>query len=738
MREALIDGVPVFFAEGPGPLTSGLVFGVGRRDESFVRSGITHLVEHLAMRALGRRTIDCNASVDLTTTEFTASGPADQVVAFLRSACLALADLPTDGLAVEVDVLRAEGGQAAPAAVGTLLGEVYGMAGVGLASAREPALGSLTAGDVRAWTRTWFTRQNAALWLAGPVVEGLALPLADGVPPVRAEQYRTGVRTPGWQVLPVEGRVSLGAEVPVRPGMGAAIELLRQRVEEELRHRRGVAYAVEADRLPVDAAARFAVVTSDVRPGHEDLAAHVLWRELQRLADDGPTAGELEHERATITGHLDDPRAGLDEARACAQARVTGIPMLTSEEVRREADELTPGQVRDCAALLRDGAVLGLPELPAAEPAGLPRLPEWSPAAVAGRVFDARRRGGMPTGARLYVGPDGASVVLGLEERVTVRWADAVGLVRRRPADHLLLGRDGFSLSLAATDWRDGHEALAMVLAAVPAELQVADDEADERGQVLVVRAPAHRVREAIGLSRHDATIIYDGEWTAIAPDPAVPLAVRRADLAPVLGRGSTALVLHRTHADLGYVLLRGGVEAGRHRWGVGSGDPQLLAEATGRPEHHVAYLHGVVGTPDEIAAHAVQALGLPVEVPALLAGEQVPGEHVPALGTVGGARAMVQGRYDPPPGARWTLPWWQSLTQTRPRWFRVLHAGLAAVCAVALWVVLTVDLGLHDRLQHTVVGLPLVGVLYSVWQVRPPTRVTPDSPSYPVDTVQR
>ena len=49
------DGVAVFQVEGPVPFSAGLVFGVGRRDESFVKGGPDHLVEHLVMRPWGRR-----------------------------------------------------------------------------------------------------------------------------------------------------------------------------------------------------------------------------------------------------------------------------------------------------------------------------------------------------------------------------------------------------------------------------------------------------------------------------------------------------------------------------------------------------------------------------------------------------------------------------------------------------------------------------------------------------------
>ncbi|WP_167760493.1 insulinase family protein [Blastococcus sp. CT_GayMR16] len=723
MLQTSIDGIPVFVADAPPPLTAGLVFGVGRADETFVRGGLTHLVEHLAMGAVGRTTIDSNASVDLSRTEFVASGAPDQVVDFLRRVCAALSDLPTDRLAVEVDVLRAEGGRAAPPVVGGLLGELYGMTGPGLASVREPALRSLTTDDVRHWTSSWFTRQNAALWLAGPVPEGITLPLPEGVPPARTARHRTALRTPAWTELPIEGQVALAAEIPPGTHFAVGLEVLRRRVEDELRHRRGVAYAVEADRLPLDAAHRLAVVVSDVRPGNEALAATVLWRELQRLAHEGPTPGELDHERAVLTGQLDDPRCGAEEARAVAEAHVTGIPARSTADLRRDVAALTADQVRDAAATMRDAAVLGVPEPLEPAPGDLPRLPKWSADVVEGRVFTRKRLRGVPKDARLVVGTQGASVVLSETERSTVRWAEAVGLVETEPGEFLLLGRDGFTLPVSAADWRDGDQAVALVQAAVPGELQVTDDDADEGEGLLVVRAPAYKVREAVGLSKHDATIVYNGEWTVVVPDGTVSTAVRLGELTAVLGRRSVALVLRRTHADLAYVLLRGGTEIARHQWGVTPGDPRPLAEATGRPDHHITYLHGVIGTPDEVAAHAVQALALPPEVPALLAGAPVAGEHVVGRGALGGFRASVRGEFDPPPGTTGGIAQWERLNRDRPPWYRIANGASAVVCAVLLVLLFAGSHGLQGRLFGTLTGLVIIGLLGSLWGTLPPRR---------------
>ena len=438
----LIDGVPVFVAEGPAPTTVGLVFGVGRADETFVRGGLTHLVEHLTMSAVGRTPYESNASVDLTRTEFTASGTPEQVREFLDRVCGALRDLPLDRLRVEADVLRTEGGAVAPPAVGRLLTERYGVLGPGLAGVREPALTSLTAQDVDEWVRTRFTRQNAALWLTGPVPERLALPLADGAPPPRRPLWRTDVTTPGWLETGDAGVVSIGAELPPGVAGSVTLEILRRRVEDELRHRRGVAYAVGADRLPLDADTRFGVVVTDVRAGQEDLVVAVLWREVQRLADAGPSPEELEHERAALGSLFDDPRVGADEVASHAVARVTGMPAYGADEMRRELAALTGSEIADTAAGLRDGALLGVPEALDPAPAGLTMVPMWSTAAVQGRVFQRRRRSDVPKGATLVVGDDGVSAVLE-QGAITVRWADAVGLVRQGPGDFQLLGRDG-------------------------------------------------------------------------------------------------------------------------------------------------------------------------------------------------------------------------------------------------------------------------------------------------------
>lgn len=720
-----IDGVPVFVAETPGPLAAGLVFGVGRKDETFVKGGLTHLVEHLAMSAVGRTALDCNAGVDLDTTEFTATGPPGQVAEFLQTVCRALSDLPLDRLAVEVDVLRTENAGVGGPVLGTVLGELHGLTGFGLAAARVPAMKALTPDDVLGWAARWFHTGNAAVWFTGPVPEGLALPLPHGEPPARSWPVARGLPTPAWTEHPVAGAVGLGAEVGDDPALAAALGVLRERVEDELRHRRGVTYTVDVERLPMAPHRRLAAVVADVREGHESLAAHVLWRQLGLLADAGPAEDELVRERERTAALLDDPRTAAGEVAVRAHAAVLGLPDTSVADLRLRSDAVRADDVRTAAAAVRDGALLCVPQDTGSAPAELPELPAWSADVVDGRSFARRRGSPAPKGARLLVGDEGVSVVLGPEEQVTVRWQDVVGLVRIGAGEWRLTGRDGHGIPVVVDDWRDGGEALAAIRAAVPEALQVVDDDAaDGENGLLLLRAPAFRVAEAVAVSTVDADIVEGATWTAVRPVGGQPLEVVQAGIAGYLGRRTITVALRLDHADVEYVLLRGSTPLDRHRWGAASGDADLLAERAGGDPDRLRALLAHAGTPQQVVPELVAALGLPAEVPDLLAGRAVTSaRRVRGLGTVAGLKAAVRGDHAPPAGSGPLLQRWAALSRTRPAWYRALSALAAVVCGVALWLLLTSSTAPDGWVGAVLAVLAGAGLLSSVLDARPPRR---------------
>lgn len=470
-----MSGVTVFWEQGPEPLSAGLLIGVGRRDEDFVRGGLTHLLEHLVMHELHRTSLDVNASVDSDVLQFTATGRPDRVAAFLRRACELLGDPPLERLGTEALVLRAEDDvSAGPGPMALALAERYGSRGLGLIGLSEPALLSLTEAHVREWARTYVVRGNAALWLTGPVPEGLELPLPDGAPPRRRQEQASQV-FPAWTEHPCD-EVVLAAEVDAGVAAQCALRLLRQRVEDELRHRRGLTYQVHLDDVRVDGERRHAAIVVQVRPEHRGDAVRTLHAAVRDLAERGPEPEEFRADREVVEEVLADPRMTQERVRAAAVAQVRGWPVRPEDHWPDAEAALTPDQVRESARQVRAALLLGVPEDVPVDLPGVRRLPAWSPDLVAGTAYRRRLLRGVPRGARLVVGADGVSLVLGREQRITVLWSEVLGLVDEGDGEHALLGARGWCVFLSPGDWRGGQRALDAVRAQVPTELQVRAD----------------------------------------------------------------------------------------------------------------------------------------------------------------------------------------------------------------------------------------------------------------------
>ena len=743
MQRDLVDGVPVFWTPGPAPFTAGLVFGVGRRDESFLQGGLTHLVEHLAMSTVGRTPLDCNASVELTTTEFTATGRPERVVKFLRGVCEALRDLPVHRLTIEADVLRTENGAVVSPAVGALLAERYGGRGAGLAGYREPAMNALTGQDVQQWATTRFVRGAAALWLSGPPPEGLSLPLPDGSAPPRPAQPVRALATPALVEHPLDGAVAVGAEVGRLPGLHATCRILSDRVEDDLRHRRGISYTVSPEHLVIERDRRFVAVNADCREGQEALAARALWHGLVRMAEQGPTEAELEHDREGLVEYLSDPRAAIGEVQAAAVAQVTGVPHRTGDELLAEAQSLTAQQVRDVAQAFRADALLAVPvDIDVSLPE-LTAVPRWSSEAVSGRVFRRRPlRSGAPRGARLIVGDEGVSVDLGDGELLTVRYAQALALLEVGPEEWTLVGDDGITVPLAPADWRDGKHALDLVRAAVPAELLAAsDDVRTDVRRVLALHAPPHAVGEALWPSRSDAWLLQDESWTLVVREQdEIEAYSSAAGISAALGRRCAVLLLEQSHEELTVVVLHRGKERDRHVWTGQDHDPTVLARVLDTDPDAVADLLAHSGPPSEVLAALTRTLGVPEQVAQVLAGvpvSQVPGfVHEPARGVRESMAAAVRGDYDPPGSSRLVhrLTRWE---RQRPPAYRAVNAVAAAGQAVMAAVVASGIDGDWTSWRTALSVLLAVSALGSLWSTRPPSPPAngSDEPREPVTT---
>jgi predicted Zn-dependent peptidase len=103
-----VAGIPLFAAETPPPYSAELVFRVGRADEIASTTGISHLVEHLALPAEVGEPVDYNGSVDNLFTRFSASGEPAEVHRFLERVTARLAELPAERIPTERRILLAE------------------------------------------------------------------------------------------------------------------------------------------------------------------------------------------------------------------------------------------------------------------------------------------------------------------------------------------------------------------------------------------------------------------------------------------------------------------------------------------------------------------------------------------------------------------------------------------------------------------------------------------------------
>lgn len=118
----------------PGPLHAGLIFRVGRADETLALSGITHLVEHLALFGYGLTDYHYNGATGTTATHFLVRGTESDVVAYLNGVCTALHDLPLGRLETEKAILRTEQNSRGRGANHLLPMWRYGAVGHGLVS----------------------------------------------------------------------------------------------------------------------------------------------------------------------------------------------------------------------------------------------------------------------------------------------------------------------------------------------------------------------------------------------------------------------------------------------------------------------------------------------------------------------------------------------------------------------------------------------------------------------------
>ena len=450
-ERSIVDGVPVFWTEAGDEMLAGLVFRAGRADENLPRGGITHMIEHLALYPVGVEAArHYNGQVDAVTTTFLRRGTGEEVAEFFRAVCASLRELPAERLDAERQVLRTEADRHRPGMADVLFTERYGADTYGLPSYPEYGIGAVQAGELMAWSGRYFTRGNAALWVAGgKPPSGLALDLPDGAAVPAPQPGGEPPPTPAYANAPVQG-VAWSAVVGRSPAAQAYAAILDRRLRQELRHKQALAYSPSVVYAPRDQHAAHVLAVVDGLPDVHSLLVSAFIREIERLRDKDVSEDELRSAIDSLLSSADTSRGAIQSVRSAARNSAMGRPARSVAAWKEDLAAVSVARLREVGREAFGSSLFVLPQRSVPH-RDFTWLSGYSDAAVTGREIRSADRPLDP--ARLVLGTDGVSLVRG-QAIITVRAAECAALLRWPDGARQFIGRDGVTVRIEPALWR--------------------------------------------------------------------------------------------------------------------------------------------------------------------------------------------------------------------------------------------------------------------------------------------
>ncbi|MFE3327753.1 M16 family metallopeptidase [Streptomyces sp. NPDC059176] len=494
--ETETDGIrTVLAARSGGQVAAGLFFRVGSADETLSTTGVTHLVEHLALHRHGLSDLHYNGATTADYTHFHVEGTVPEVVEYLNGVCAALRDLPMERLETEKEILRTEASGRSQGPVGQLPLWRYGARGYGLLSYAELGLPRLDAATVTEWARTRFTRENAVLWVtSGTLPEGLDLRLPSGprhpAPTVTSALPQTPAYFRGD-----DGVVALSAVVRRSSAASLFAEVLGRGLFLDLRQKGGYSYRAHADYAPRDAEHATVTAVADALPEKQDAVVGGFVDVLARLRLGRIDGADLEAARNTLLTSFDTPDLDAAKLPSYALNLLTGHRNQSVAEAVAELNAVTVEDLRAVAREVWDSALMQVPER-GLDWAGFAAAPAHSADVVSGRAYRCLD----DDSVELVVAADGVSLK-GPSARVTVRFAECAAMLVYPDGARRLTGNDGFSLMIEPTLYKLDQAALATVDAGVAPAAVVGMPPRDP-SRIPRPRSKAERKREKAARTR--------------------------------------------------------------------------------------------------------------------------------------------------------------------------------------------------------------------------------------------
>ncbi|MEU6817254.1 insulinase family protein [Streptomyces sp. NPDC046860] len=459
------DGIPALFAHATGPMRAGLVFRAGVADETLARAGITHLVEHLALHRQGLADYHFNGETKAAFTHFYMEGAEHEVVAFLQGVCASLHDLPMERLETEKEILRTEESRRGSAQLPLWR---YGAQGHGLVSYPEWGVRDLGPDDVRHWARTWFTRGNAVLWVAGErMPEGLSLRLPEGGRMPMPAVTSALPETPAY-FSDGSGGVLLDAVVADTAAARLYAGVLERELSRSLRQEGGWSYTAGTDYTPRRDGMALVTAFADSLPDKQDAVLGGFVDVLAALRAGRVRAEDLEAVRARFDAALTAPDASAKRLPGVAEDLLAGRPVRTPDALRAELRAVTPEQVHTVALQAAQTALMQVPSGHSADWAGFTAAPTDSSYTVTGRRFRSVR----DRSAALVVGAEGVSVTTkgpdGAECAVSVPFRACAAMLCWPDGGRRLIGTDALCVDVEPGLYDIDAHTMATIDAAVP------------------------------------------------------------------------------------------------------------------------------------------------------------------------------------------------------------------------------------------------------------------------------
>ena len=478
---AEIAGVPAFVVpDGPRVPVVGLTFRVGRADETAATSGLSHLVEHLALPATTATPFDFNGTVDTLFTSLFASGDLDDLRDFIATTSELLRNLPEERFETERRILVAEESTRSTGGARQALALRFGPVGHGLPGYFEYGLRRAEWPEVAGWASERFTAASAAFWLSGATIEDLDLELelpgggSREEPPLPREL--DDLSTPAVYAAGSSVGVCLSLLADRRAATRIALETYADALRERLRYELALSYSIEHDLHALTADVSHLCVTADVADEHIATWLEEATTILEQLAGDGPTDEVLARTLARYRRYDRDEPAATGWAAMCAEWELVGRPVPTHVDHAAEYDAVTTEAVAQALEGMRTSLlVLGPDGTPV--PTSFAEYPVFSSARLHGRRHrPASRRDRLRRHLRdveLISSQDGVASV-SEAGWVTAPYERTVLCIRGED-QRTVLTDDGFFLPVFASAWTHGAELVDEIDRAIPTDLVVPD-----------------------------------------------------------------------------------------------------------------------------------------------------------------------------------------------------------------------------------------------------------------------